>query len=84
MEKIIQQLKEQRVKVKEDFIEVCLNEKNNKNGGKGIDPNYLLGEISNLNRAISILENDGAKKVYVPTHTVTIASDVIGEAYAFG
>ena len=60
MKRIIQQLKEQRVKAEQTFIKNSFVKRNCK-----IDspcPDADLDAIGELNQAISILENHGARK----------------------
>ena len=62
MEKIIQQLKEQREKAKETFIKNCFVKRNCKLDAPCPDTDSDLDAISDLNQAISILENHSACK----------------------
>jgi hypothetical protein len=65
MERIIEQLKEQREKVKETFIKNCLIRRASPPDSPVPDTDSYLDEIYNLNQAISILENHGACKSVV-------------------
>lgn len=62
MERIIQQLKEQREKAKDTFIENSFIKRNCKIGEPCPDVDAYLDAISELNQAISILENYDAAK----------------------
>ena len=60
MKRIIEQLKEQREKAKETFIENCLITRASPPNSPVPDTDSYLGEIYELNQAISILQNHGA------------------------
>jgi hypothetical protein len=62
MERIIQQLKEQREKAKETFIKNSFIKRNCKIDAPCPDTDSDLDAIGELNQAISILENYGAAK----------------------
>ena len=62
MEKIIQQLKQQREKAKEAFILNSFIKRNCKINEPCPDTDADLDDIGELNQAISILENYGAAK----------------------
>jgi len=65
MERIIEQLKEQREKAKETFIKNCLIRRASPPDSPVPDTDSYLDEIYNLNQAISILQNHGACKSVV-------------------
>lgn len=62
MERIIQQLKEQRQKAEQTFIENSFIKRNCKIDQPWPDVDADLDAIGELNQAISILENYGAAK----------------------
>ena len=64
MRKIIEQLKEQREKAKDTFIENCFIKRNCKSDAPCPDTDSYLDDIGELNEAISILENKSACKQY--------------------
>ena len=65
MERIIQQLKEQRVKAEQTFIKNSFVKRNCKIDAPFPDTDADLDAIGELNQAISILENHGACKASV-------------------
>ena len=65
MERIIQQLKEQRVKAEQTFIKNSFIKRNCKIDAPCPDVDADLDAIGELNQAISILENYGAAKELV-------------------
>jgi hypothetical protein len=65
MERIIEQLKEQREKAKETFIKNCLIRRVSLSDSPVPDTDSYLDEIYELNQAISILQNHGACKSVV-------------------
>lgn len=62
MEKIIEQLKEQRENVKDTFIKMSLIRRASPPNSPVPDVDSYLDEIYNLNQAISILQNHFAVK----------------------
>jgi hypothetical protein len=71
MEKIIEQLREQREKTKETFIKNCFVKRNCKQNEPCPDTDSDLDYIGYLNQAISILENHGASKnINSPINTI--------------
>ena len=62
MRRIIEQLKEQREKAEQTFIKNSFIKRNCKIGAPCPDTDADLDTISELNQAISILENYGAAK----------------------
>ena len=62
MKNIIRHLKEQREKAERTFIENSLIKRNCKNDEPCPDTNANLDDISELNEAISVLENSMAEK----------------------
>jgi hypothetical protein len=65
MERIIQQLKEQRVKAEQTFIKNSFVKRNCRIDAPCPDTDADLDAIGELNQAISILENHGACKASV-------------------
>jgi hypothetical protein len=62
MKRIIEQLKEQRVKAEQTFIKNSFIKRSCKSNSPYPDPDEDLDAIAELNQAISILENYGATK----------------------
>ena len=65
MERIIEQLKEQREKAKDTFIKSCLIKRAAPPYSPVLDTDSYLEEIYELNQAISILQNHGTCKSVV-------------------
>jgi hypothetical protein len=65
MNRIIEQLKEQRAKTKEDFIKMSFVARNCKDNSPCPDTDAILDIIGELNDAISVLENADAEKTPV-------------------